>query len=116
MNLFMNDFDHLFFTCCSVLSILIYLGGGCACLMFRRLSPWLMMVASGFGGLIAARLLPFVTSTVFRSNLEMGYLLNYAATALSVLSNLLLAFGLGLALIQIRRQVALSLEPNHGRR
>jgi hypothetical protein len=92
----------------------VFLGGIGLCLMHRRLSSKLIWVAAGFVGLFGATGL-----SQLAMHLKMvggWYMVSMMiAEAIYFPSYLLIVFGLGSALIQIRRKVAISLEPTHDR-
>ncbi len=113
----MFDTYQIVNTSFSVLSILVYVGGFFACVSFRKLSPMLLLAATGFAGLIvssaSARLCTYLLTS---TSPDLEVLIYIAAGVVDVIANVLLVAGLWFALNEIRRRVALSLEPNHGGR
>ncbi len=98
----------------SVLSMLAYFGGFSACVAHRQLSRWLLLATAGFAGLFVSTAIVQVAGFIGIQS-ELIVLEFIGAIALQTISNFLIAAGLGLALIEIRKKVALSLEPTHAR-
>lgn len=99
----------------TVLTMLAYVGGFAACLFHRRLAPGLALAAAGFAGKFAATglmLLPILERN--RTAIE-PYLFVTISVVTQTVGSMLLVAGLWFALGRIRQQLALSLEPNHGR-
>jgi energy-converting hydrogenase Eha subunit C len=88
-----------------------YLGGACICAAHRRLSPMLTLAACGFVGMFVASAIARMAPTVLRSNQEVVFLLYLVSSLLDSLSTIVLVFGLGTSLADIRRQLILSKEP-----
>jgi hypothetical protein len=99
-----------------VISMLAYAGGCAICLIHRRLSSWLLLMAAGFAGIFSSEALTSISFSMSNLNPDLMNIGLIAVTVLRIISEFLLVFGLSFLLVQIRRQVALSLEPTHVRR
>jgi hypothetical protein len=113
-----NDQMQLFMALSSgiaVLRMLADLGGFYVCLSHRRLSGWLILVALGFAGFFVATAIGRLSSLGLRGFADWIYVANLAAVILGCLSTLVMVFGLGAALIDIRQRLSRSLDPSHVR-
>jgi hypothetical protein len=99
----------------AALWMLADLGGFWVCVSHRRLSSRLLVAASGFVGLFASAAIGRLASLSDGSTVELIYLASILASALGCLSTVVLVFGLGAALVDLRRQLAIALDPPHAR-
>ena len=115
----MNEMAQVFMTFAqgfSALSMTAYLGGAWVCAAYRRLSPMLIVASGGFAGLFAASSIARFATFALKPNADLIPLLYMGSSVLNFLSAVVLVFGLGASLADLRRQLANSLELNHGRR
>jgi hypothetical protein len=96
--------------------MLAYLGGLWVCVVNRRLSSWLMVVALGFVGLFGSVGLGRFASFYLDSMVAWAALLYIGANVLGCLSTVVLVFGLGATLVDLRRQLSRRLDPDYVRR
>ena len=95
---------------------MLQLGGFVVCLSYRRLSPMLIVASAGFLGLAGSGAISRLAPLVFPGSSETIYLCFLVASLLGLGSMLLLVFGLAASLADIRRQLALAMEPPHVRK
>ena len=114
----MSDMSQLYMTFTvgfAFISMAVYLGGAWACLTHRRLSAWLIVASVGFAGEFLAFAVGQLSAYHALKNLDLFYLLSLLANGLGLVSTVVLVLGLGLALADIRRKLAISMEPKHVR-
>jgi F0F1-type ATP synthase assembly protein I len=115
----MSDMSQLYMTFSRgfiILTMGAYLGGAWACLAHRRLSPWLLAVSGGFLGRFLATAIGQLVALTSRANFDLNSLVFLFAEVLGLISTIVLVFGLGAALADLRRKLALAMEPKHDRR
>jgi hypothetical protein len=101
------------------LGTLLQLGGLAVCLTYRRLSRWLVLVSAGFAGSFAASALCLLANQVLTGSLDRISLLSLvylAGSLVGFVSTSLVVGGLAMTFADLRRRLALSLEPTHARR
>jgi hypothetical protein len=99
----------------AIMAMTAFLGGAWACLAYRRLSPWLIVVAVGFVGeclALAGGLLGMIQA---RASLEYFYFHTMVWNGLALASTVTVVLGLVAALADLRRKLAISMEPPHVR-
>ena len=102
----------------SFLSLMTDLAGCALCLSYWRLSSKLIIAAIAFAGLAVSLGLNMLSPLLIRivgQNIDYYYyLIMIVAFAVGLFSRVLLVFGLGWAFVEIRRKLALALEPRNG--
>ena len=115
----MNELSVVFATFAQgffIMTLAAILGGAWVCAAYRRLSPMLIVASGGFIGMFVAATIVVLTSIGLPGVPEFGLLSFFLASLLGLVSTIVLIFGLGASLADIRRQLAVSLEPPHVRR
>ena len=110
-----GTFALLLTKCLAWLMLMLNLGGFAVCFSYRPLSPRLNVASAGFLGLAVSGAIFRLAPLVYPGALEIVYLGYLAASLLGLFSSMLLIFGLAAAFSDIRRQLALALEPPHVR-
>ena len=100
----------------AALWMLAYLGGLWVCVVNRRLSSWLMVVALGFVGLFGSVGMGRFSSLYMDTMVEWVSLLYIGSNVLGCISTIVLVFGLGATLVDLRRQLSRRLDPDYVRR
>jgi hypothetical protein len=114
----MNDMSQLYMTFTvgfAFISMGLYLAGAWACLVHRRLSPWLIVTSVGFIGDFLAYAIGQLAAYHALKSLDLFYLFSLVANFLGLVSTVIVVLGLTMSLADIRRKLALSMEPKHVR-
>ncbi len=100
----------------AALWMLAYVGGFWVCLVNLRLSSRLMIVASGFAGLFVSVGMGRMAALYLDRLVDWMYYMYIGANVLGCLSTVVLVFGLGATLVDLRRQLSRALDPDYARR